>query len=254
VQSLARGLAVLRAFAPGYERLTIADAAARAGLTRAGARRILLTLQHLGYVRSDSRHFFLTARVLDLAQGFGERALWDATRPVLQSVADALNETTSAGVLDGAEVVYVLRIQSARLLHLGVSAGTRLPAHVSSMGRVLLAALPPAPLEDYFRTAPLRRFTKFTVTDPAVLRARLDEVRAQGWAYVKGEIEEGVSGVSVPLTNRTGRVIAALNVSTNAERASMQEVRRTIVPALQAAAAQIAVATGSPSTWSLTRN
>jgi IclR family pca regulon transcriptional regulator len=141
----------------------------------------------------------LTARVPELGQGFGERAFWDATRPVLQSVVDALNETTSAGVLDGAEVVYVLRIQCARLLYIGVSAGTRLPAHVSSMGRVLLAALPPAALEEYFRTSPLRRFTKFTVTDPALLRARLDEVRAQGWAYVKGEIEEGVSGVSVPL-------------------------------------------------------
>ncbi len=245
MQSLARGLAVLRAFAPGHERLTIAEAAARTGLTRAGARRILLTLQHLGYIRSDSRHFFLTARVLDLARGFGERALWDATRPVLQSVADALNETTSAGVLDGAEVVYVLRIPSARPLHIGVSPGTRLPAHVSSMGRVLLAALPGPALEEYFRTSPLRRFTKFTVTDPSVLRARLDEVRAQGWSYVKGEIEEGVSGVSVPLADKAGRVIAALNVSTNAERASMQEVRRTIVPALQAAAVRISVNTGA---------
>ena len=235
---------MLRAFAPGHERLTIADAAARAGLTRAGARRILLTLQHLGYVRSDSRHFFLTGRVLDLAQGFGERRLWDSTRPVLQSVADTLNETTSAGILDGGEVVYVLRIQSARLLHLGVSAGSRLPAHVSSMGRVLLAALPPRALEDYLRTSPLRRFTKFTVTDPGVLRARLAEVRQQGWAYVKGEIEEGVSGVSVPLADRAGRVMAALNVSTNAERASMQEVRRTIVPALQAAALEISASTG----------
>jgi IclR family pca regulon transcriptional regulator len=148
VQSLTRGLAVLRAVAPGHERLTIAEAAARTGLTRAGARRILLTLQHLGYIRSDSRHSFLTARVLDLARGFGERALWDATRPVLQSVGDALNETTSAGVLDGAEVVYVLRIPSARPLHIGVSPGTRLPAHVSSMGRVLLAALPGSALEE----------------------------------------------------------------------------------------------------------
>ncbi len=190
-------------------------------------------------------NFFLTARVLDLAQGCGERAVWDAARPVLQFVADGLNETASAGVLDGTEVVYVLRIPSARPLHIGVSAGSRLPAHVSSMGRVLLAALPLPALEDYFRTAPLRRFTKFTVTDPAVLRARLADVRAQGWAYVKGEIEEGVSGVSVPLADRTGRVIAALNVSTNAERASMQEVRRTIVPALQAAAIKISACTNT---------
>ena len=213
------------------------------GLTRAGARRILLTLQSLGYVSADDRDFSLTPRVLELGYAFlSSRSVWTVARPVLQSLADELNETVSAGTLDDIDVIYVLRVPSSRMLHLGITAGTRLPAHVSSMGRVLLAALPDYRLQDYLARATLRKYTKYTITDRRILRTRLDEVRAQGWSYVKGEIEEGVSGVSVPLRDSAGQLLGALNVSTNAERASSQEVVRVIVPRMLDACREIGAA------------
>jgi IclR family pca regulon transcriptional regulator len=240
LQSFARGLAVLVAFTPGQERLTIAQVAKATRLTRAGARRILLTLEHLGYVASDKRLFFLTSQVLHLVAGYSAQPVWETTRKVLKSVAEKLNETVSAGILDGTEVVYTVRIRSAHLLHLDLKEGARLPAHASSMGRVLLAALPPGSLERYLRTAELRRYTAATVTDPDILRKRVDEVRKQGWCAVHGEIEDGHSGVSVPLADASGKTIAALNVGLRSGHASPQIIGKTIVPVLREAARSIA--------------
>jgi IclR family transcriptional regulator, pca regulon regulatory protein len=239
IQALARGIEVLRAFGAGNARLTMAQTAKLAGLTRAGARRILLTLEKLGYVSRDGRNYLLTARVLELGQGFLAQPLWQAARPVLHSVATALNETVSAGVLDGQDVVYTVRVRSSRILQLELRAGARLPAHASSTGHVLLAALAPADLDRYFRHATFTRYTKFTVVDPAVLRKRLQEVRTQGWCHLRDEMQEGVSGVAVPLLDRTGRTLAALNVSTNSARTSARMVKTTIVPALREAASAI---------------
>jgi IclR family transcriptional regulator, pca regulon regulatory protein len=236
IQSLARGIEVLRAFGPGTDRMTIAQAAKVTGLTRAGARRILLTLENLGYVRSDGRDYLLTARVLELGQGFLAQPLWQAVRPALLAVAKRLNETVSAGVLDGQDVVYTVRVRSSRILQLELRAGARLPAHASSTGRVLLAALAPAALDRYFRHATFTRFTKNTVVDPAILRKRLHEVRAQGWCHVRDEMEEGISGVAVPLLDRAGHTVAALNVSTNSDRTSVREAKTTFLPALREAA------------------
>lgn len=239
IQSLARGIEFLRAFGPGTHRMTIAQAAKVTGLTRAGARRILLTLENLGYVGNDGREYFLTARVLELGHGFLAQPLWQAVRPALHAVATSLNETASAGVLDGHEVVYTVRIRSSRILQLELRAGARLPAHASSIGRVLLAALTPPELDRYFRHAKLTRFTRSTVVDPAILRKRLQEVRAQGWCHLRDEMQEGVSGVAVPLHDRAGRTLAALSVSTNSERTSVRTVKTTMVPALREAAASI---------------
>jgi IclR family transcriptional regulator, pca regulon regulatory protein len=239
IQSLARGMEVLRAFGAASDRMTIAEAAKVTGLTRAGARRILLTLEKLGYVRSDGRHYSLTARVLELGQGFLAQPLWQAVRPVLLSLANTLNETASAGVLDGHDVVYTLRIRSSRLLHLELRAGAHLPAFACSMGRVLLASLPPVALERFFRHATFTRFTKLTVVDPAVLKAKLREVRDQGWCHVRDEIENGISGISVPLIDPAGQTIAALSISTSSERTSVRMVKTQIVPALKEASATI---------------
>jgi IclR family transcriptional regulator, pca regulon regulatory protein len=239
IQSLARGMEVLRAFGAEHDRMTIAEAAKVTGLTRAGARRILLTLEKLGYVRSDGRHYSLTARVLELGQGFLAQPLWQAVRPVLLSLANTLNETASAGVLDGHDVVYTIRIRSSRLLHLELRAGAHLPAYACSSGRVLLAALPPVALDRYFRHATFTRFTALTVVDPAVLRVKLQEIRDQGWCHVRDEIENGIGGVSVPLIDPSGQPIAALNVSTNSERTSIRTVKTQIVPLLKEAAATI---------------
>jgi IclR family pca regulon transcriptional regulator len=239
IQSLVRGIEVLRAFGPGNDRMTIAQAAKVAGLTRAGARRILLTLESLGYVHSDGRDYLLTARVLELGQGFLAQPLWQAVRPALLAVARSLNETVSAGVLDGFDVVYTIRVRSSRILQLELRAGARLPAHASSTGRMLLAALPPAALDRYFRYATFTRFTKRTVVDPTILRKRLQEARSQGWCQVRDEMEEGICGVAVPLLDRKGRIVAALNVSTNSDRTNVRAVKNTIVPALLAAAESI---------------
>jgi IclR family transcriptional regulator, pca regulon regulatory protein len=239
IQSLARGMEVLRAFGVANDKMTIAEAARVTGLTRAGARRILLTLEKLGYVRSDGRHYSLTARVLELGQGFLAQPLWQAVRPVLLSVANELNETASAGVLDGHDVVYTIRIRSSRILHLELRAGARLPAYACSIGRVLLASLPPAALDRYFRHAKFTRFTKFTIVDQAVLRAKLQEVRDQGWCHVHDEIENGVGGVSVPLIGVGGQTISALNVSANSERTSIRMVKTRIVPLLKEASAAL---------------
>ena len=219
--------------------MTIAQAAKATGLTRAGARRILLTLESMGYVRSDGRQYWLTARVLELGQGFLAQPVWQIVRPVLLEIAQTLNETVSAGVLDGLEVVYTVRTRSSRVLQLELRPGARLPAYASSIGRVLLAALPRAALERYMAEATFVPFTKSTVVDPNVLRKRLEQVRKQGWCHVRDELDGGVSGIAVPLADRSGATIAALNVSTNSDRASGRMVKDTILPLLQVAAATI---------------
>ncbi len=239
IHSLARGIELLRAFGPENTRMTIAQAAKAANLTRAGARRVLLTLENLGYVCSDGRQYWLTARVLEFGQGYLAQPLWHIVRPVLLSVARTLNETVSAGVLDGLDVVYTVRTRSSRVLQLELRPGARLPAYASSIGRVLLAALPPNALERYFAQAQFVQFTRFTIADPATLRKRLAQVREQGWCHVRDELEGGISGAAVPLLDPAGRTIAALNVSTNTDRTTVRSIKSTMVPLLLEAAASI---------------
>lgn len=240
VQSVARGLTVILAFRPGRERLTMAQIAQACQLTRAGARRILITLEDLGYVGQEGRHFFLTARILELTKGYARRSLWETARPRLEALSEQLNESVSAGVLDGMDVRYMLRIQSARLMFVDLSAGARLPAHVSAMGRVLLAALPPDDLAAYLAKVEFVRLTPHTVTDPQVLLARLAEVRARGWCVARGEVDEALWCVAVPLCDRVGRTLAALHVSLSVHRASDVCIEDHILPALTAAAADVA--------------
>jgi IclR family transcriptional regulator, pca regulon regulatory protein len=240
VQSVARGLSVIQAFKPGQERLTMAQIANVCQLTRAGVRRILLTLEDLGYVGQDGRHFYLTARILDLSKGYARRSLWEAARPRLQAVADELNETVSAGVLEGLDVVYMLRIPSSRLMFVDLEAGARLPAYVTTMGRVLLASLPADEFAAWLQNVRFERLTPHTVSDRETLLERVAEVRAQGWACARGEVDEAVWCASVPLTDRAGRTLAALHVSISANRASDAMIERQVVPALQAAARDIA--------------
>lgn len=236
VQSFARGMQVLQAFGT-HPSMTISEAAKITGLARAGVRRILLTLEQLGYVRSDGRQYRLTARVLELGHGFLAQPLWEVTRAALLGIANTMNETVSAGVLDGHDVFYTVRVRSSRILQVELREGARIPAYASSIGRVLLAALPPLALERYLRRVKFTRFTKFTVVDPAVLRERLQEVRSQGWSYVRDEMEIGFSGVAVPLLDPAGRTIAALNVNSNHTPARI--AKGTAVPLLQQAGAAI---------------
>ncbi|WP_157248142.1 IclR family transcriptional regulator [Nonomuraea typhae] len=240
VQSLARGLSVIRAFDAEHPALTLADVARATGLTRAAARRFLLTLADLGYVRTDGRFFTLTPRVLELGYAYlSSLSLPDLAQPHLERLVAEVHESTSVAVLDQEDVVYVARVATSRIMRVTISIGTRFPAHATSMGRVLLAWLPPAELDAYFARATLRRHTSRTLTSPIQLRAELDRVRAQGWAMVDQELEEGLRSLAAPIRDATGKVVAAVNVSTHASRTTPDSARRDLLPSLVAAAARV---------------
>jgi IclR family pca regulon transcriptional regulator len=240
VQSLARGLSVIRTFAREGRPLTITEVAGLAGLTRAGARRILLTLESLGYVKLSGRHFAVTPRVMELSRGFqASGSIWSVAEPFLEQLVAEINETASAGALDDLEVVYVLRVRPKRPLHMNIGPGARLPAHISSMGRVLLADLHPRRLESYFRRATLERYTDYTLTRVEEIRAAIAEAAKRGYAKVVGEMDESIIGISVPVRSPEGRVLAALNVSVARARHSERDVETQILPKLQATARSI---------------
>lgn len=241
VQSLARGLAVIRAFDASHVELTLSDVARRTGLTRAAARRFLLTLAELGYVRTDGRRFALTPRVLELGYAYlSGLSLSEVAQPHLERLAARVHESTSVSVLDGADIVYVARVPVSRIMTVGINLGTRFPAHATSMGRVLLAGLTPGELAAHLDGAPLARLTPGTVTVRDELTAELARVRDQGYALVDQELEEGLRSVAVPLCDRTGRAVAAINISTHASRTPVTEIHRTLLPALRDTAEAIA--------------
>jgi len=240
VQSLERGLAVIRAFGPEGPELTLSDVARRTGLTRAAARRFLLTLADLGYVRSDGRRFALTPRVLELGYAYlSSLSLPEVAEPHLERLAAEVRESSSVSVLDGDEIVYVGRVPTSRIMRVSINVGTRFPAYATSMGRVLLAALEPGELEAYLARAKIRPLTVRTIATAGKLKAELDRIRTQGWALVDQELEEGLRSVAAPIRDRDGRVVAAVNVSAHASRASKDAVRRVLLPPLLATAAHI---------------
>ncbi len=240
VQSLERGLAVIRAFDADHPELTLSEVAAATGVTRAAARRFLLTLAELGYVRSNGRFFSLSPRVLELGYAYlSSLSLPDVAEPHLEALVAEVNESSSVSVLDGDDVVYVARVPVSRIMTVAISVGTRFPAYATSMGRVLLAGLPDVEQEGYLAKVTLERLTAKTVRSVSALRAELARVRAQGWALVDQELEEGLRAVAAPIRDRSGRTVAAVNVSAAASRTSVESIRRTLVPPLLAAAARI---------------
>jgi IclR family transcriptional regulator, pca regulon regulatory protein len=240
IQSLARGLAVLQVFSRQHPAVTLSEAASLTGLTRATARRILLTLQELGYVRAEGRRFLPTPRVLAIGYAYlSSLDLWEGAEPHMAELAERTGESCSAATLDGAEVVYVARVPARRVMAVNLSVGARLPAYPTSLGRVLLAALGPAELDEHLAGVELRALTPRTVTDPARLRGILQEVRGQGWALVDQELEDGVRSIAAPVRDRAGRVVAAMNVSGHAGRVSVQQLREQFLPLLLAAAKQV---------------
>jgi IclR family pca regulon transcriptional regulator len=246
VQGLQRGFAVIKAFSAERPRLTVAEVAARTDLTRAVARRYLLTLRELGYVVQDGTLFALTPRILDL--GFTYLATIDVAsiaQPHMEKVVHTLRESCSVAVLDGHDAVYVARVAAKRIMSINLVVGSRLPAHATSMGKVLLAYLPPAQLDEYFRTAALQPLTGRTITDEATLRRALQQIRERGWAFADQESEDGVRTVAVPLFDRNNEVHAAMNVSGHASRVSMKELKSRYLPILAEAAAEISRALGA---------
>jgi IclR family pca regulon transcriptional regulator len=246
VQGLERGFAVIRAFSSEAPTLTIAQVADRTGLTRAVARRYLLTLQTLGYVMQEANRFSLTPRMLDL--GFTYLSTLDVASvapPFMERVTEALHESCSVCVLDGDEIVYVARRAAKRIMSINLALGSRLPAHATPMGKVMLAHLPPPELDAYFKAATLTRLTETTIVKPAELKKALAEVRVQGWAIADEETELGVRSIAAPIVDRAGEVHAALNVAGHAARVSLHQLKRTYLPVVLEAAHDISRALGA---------
>ncbi|ADH67709.1 MULTISPECIES: IclR family transcriptional regulator domain-containing protein [Nocardiopsis] len=240
VQSLERGLTVIRAFSAERRSMTLSEVARETDLTRAAARRFLLTLVDLGYVRTDGRLFSLTPRVLELGYAYVASAgLPDVAQPHLEDLSARVHESASVSVLEGDDVLYVARVATSRIMAVAIRVGTRFPASATSMGRVLLAGHDDRNLDAYLARVELAPLTRFTITDPAELRAELERVREQGYAIVDQELEEGLRSLAAPIRDGSGRVIAAANVSAHANRASIEDVRRDLLPALLETTARI---------------
>jgi IclR family pca regulon transcriptional regulator len=240
VRALDRGLAVIRAFGPGRERLTLSEVARATGLTRSAARRFLLTLVELGYVRSDGREFSLRPRVLELGYAFlSGMSVLEVAQPHVEEMVIALQESATVGVLDGDDVVCVLRVPARRIMVVALAVGARLPAYATSMGRVLLAGLEPEDFERYLDRVRFVTMTPRTVSDVGELRSIVEQTRERGFALVDQELEEGLRSVGVPIRDPSGRVIAGLAVPAHASMKSLETLTETLVPALRAAAAQV---------------
>ncbi|MFF0435318.1 IclR family transcriptional regulator C-terminal domain-containing protein [Streptomyces sp. NPDC004327] len=240
VESLARGLTVITAFGTGRAALALTAVAEATGLARATARRALITLEHMGCVAVDGREFRLTPRVLSL--GFAPLSRTTLTRiaqPHLAALAERVRESTSLAVLTGGEVQYTGRVETSRIMNVHITLGTRFPAYATSMGRVLLADLPAADRAARLAGSELRALTPRTVTGRAELDALLDRVAVDGYALVDEELEEGLRSIAMPVRDRAGRVVAAVNVALHAARRSREECVREVLPELAAAIAGI---------------
>ena len=240
VAGLEKGLAVIEAFDQQRPRLTISEVAERTGLTRAAARRYLITLGHLGFVSQDRGLYALTAKVLRLAQSYMHSGrLPRIVQPELHQLVQAQREASSAGVLDGNDVICVAALTAGRLVSATLQPGTRVPAYCTANGRVLLAGLPAEVLAAWLQRQDLQALTPFTQTDPAVLRAEIDRVRASGHAVVDQEFETGLRTLSVPLRNHRDDVVAAINISVHTSRVGLEQLVHDHLPALKQAQARL---------------
>ena len=240
VQSFARGLEVIRSFNASAPRQTLSEVAAASGLTRAGARRILLTLQTLGYVESDGKLFTLTPRILDLGFAYlSSMPIWNRAEPVMEALVQQVHESCSAAVLDATDIVYVMRVATQKIMSISLGIGSRLPAWCTSMGRLLLSDLDDAEVRRRLEAEPLEPLTKHTVTDLDALLAKVVQARRQRWCLVNQELEEGLISIAAPIVNRSGRMVAALNISGQANRTSAKVMQETMLPALLASAQHI---------------
>lgn len=244
VHSALRVFEVLKAFRRDRPRMTLTEVAEQTGLTRASARRFLLTLVHAGYAETDGKRFALTPRLLELGHAvMAVSSVWDIARPVLASVSERLGESCYGAVLDGPEVLYVLHIPSARhLINVDLRVGSRTPAYCTSVGRVLLAGLTQAAAERVIAASRPEARTPRTVTAKAKLLVAVEEARRQGWAMVDEELELGLRSLSVPLRGRGGVTVGALNVCGPTSRVSVEELRTSFLPEMLDAASRIQAA------------
>ena len=240
IEGMAKGLAVLESFDTERQRLNATLAAQRAGITRAAARRHLLTLAHLGYLETDGSHFWLSPKVLRFSGSYLASArLPRIVQPALNRLAALTQEPFSAVVLDGDEGVIVARSGTTRVLAYGLHLGARLPAHATSTGRVLLAGKPKKDFAQWLKGRQLPRLTPRTVTDLRAFRTLIDQVRAQDWCAAAEEHELGVHALAVPLRSMQGHTVAALNVVASPAKRSLADMQRDLLPLMLDAAREL---------------
>jgi IclR family pca regulon transcriptional regulator len=243
MQSLARGLDVIGAFQHARPSLTVSEVASLSNMSRAAARRCLHTLSVLGYARGIEGSYRLTPKTLSLGFAYlNASPVARVAQPVLEEVSTRLHESCSMTVLDGDEIVYVARAATQRIISVGLSVGSRLPAYCTSMGRVLLAFSNATDLDAYLERVPLARQTPHTITEVAILRRELQRVRTNGYAVVDQELELGLRSIAVPVLQLDGRAVASINVGAQAARVELETMTRTYLPMLRTAAEQIALA------------
>jgi IclR family pca regulon transcriptional regulator len=239
-QTFARGLKVITTFDEGSRVLTLSDVAERTGVTRSTARRLLHTLVTLGYAATDGKYFSLTPKILDLGFAYlSSSEIWRIAEADIQALASRVGESSSISVLDGHDIVYVLRVQTQRILKNSLNVGSRVPAHANSMGRIQLAELSDRELKHYLETVRLDAFTPWTITEPDRLKAAIVSDKAQGWSMVYRELEEGIAGLAVPIRAAGGRVIAAANISLAPVRLKEPGRKEELLQALQETAEKI---------------
>lgn len=240
VQSLARGLAVIRAFDASHPELTLSDVARETGLTRAAARRFLHTLADLGYVHTDGRLFSLRPRVLELGYAYlSSMGLAEIAQPHMERLSAQARESCSLSVLDGDAIVYIARVPTRRIMTVAINVGTHFPAYCTSMGRVLLAYLDDDGQRELLHGRTFEARTSKTATGEAVLLRLIRGVRAQGYCIVDQELEMGLRSIAVPVRDPGGSVVAALNMSMHVSRGSSDSARRELLPPLLACAAAV---------------
>ena len=241
MMSLARGLLVIQAFSERRLQLSISQLSRRTALSRASVRRCLHTLSKLGFAGTDDgRSFYLRPRVLALGHSYlSSMPLATAAQPILEHLSQILHESCSIALLDGTEIVYVARANVTRIMAIDLGVGTRLPAFCTSMGRVLLANLPPDELETVLPKIAFTRYTDRTVSSVEKLRQVLVTVRREGHAIIDQELELGLRSMAVPVRNPAGRVVAAINVGAHGQRVSIQDMRTRFLPYLHAAAQEL---------------
>jgi IclR family pca regulon transcriptional regulator len=240
--SLARGLAVLRAFGDSRRPLTIAQISQKTGIPRAAVRRCLHTLKQLGYAEAEMNNFSLRPKVLTLGYSYlSSTPLAVSSQPCLNTISRTLNESSSLAVLDDSEVLYIARSATSRVMSVALNAGSRLPAYCTSLGRVMLAHMEPAELDAYFAKTKLRPMTERTVVSQKRLREILAGVRQAGYAINDEELELGLRSIAVPVRGASGKVLAALNVGAQAARVSTTRMEQEFLPVLQRGAQELSV-------------
>jgi IclR family pca regulon transcriptional regulator len=241
VNALARGLEVIRAFTRSTPSMTLADVARATGMNRATVRRFLLTLVAEGYANTDGKQFALKPKVLELGYAaLSSMKFLDVVQPAVERLAEQIGESCFAAILDGEDVVYVATATpSGRLINIGLSVGSRSPAHCVSTGRILLAALPERARLKYLDTATLRKMTVNTVTSKVKLRALIEETSAKGWSVCDQELEIGLRSISVPIRDHSGEVLAALNVACPSSRITPEDMHTRVLLKLQEASQEI---------------